>query len=474
MRVLLVEDKADFAEAVERAIRPIPNCELVWVASRDAALKRLAAEFFDLVLLDRQIPSADEVLDDHPDHGWRVFQFMREELPGTPVWFLTATEDADFAADINNSHGRIQDIHGRQLQEQMYQVCWKRRMPDCLRKVREFAEQRGVLDGVAIRTIPADLQLSDLERRTLRLFARRRHGASVDLTSLSGGLSSSRVLRATVRAANDAALLTAVAKVAPLPQIRDEAQRYQEHVTRLAPGGFPQLTEQIEVGAGNFGGLFYGMIGDNVESLFHRIADGRAGIEAIPGDLRRIEQTWYHAKQVRPIQIAQIRRHLIGDASLRQVRPQLDGIEIAGIEARTVNVALCVQHGDMHCANVVFDQRGQAMIIDFGDVGPAFSALDPVTLELSTVFHTQHSMLPDNWPTEAGIGQWLTLEHYTNGCAFAPFVSACRQWALAEAGSQDEIVAMAYAYAMRQLKYPDTNKRYARALIRACIAHFAT
>ena len=37
----------------------------------------------------------------------------------------------------------------------------------------------------------------------------------------------------------------------------------------------------------------------------------------------------------------------------------------------------------------------------------------------------------------------------------------------------DEAVAVAYAYAMRQLKYDDTNKDLARALIRGCIQHFS-
>ena len=262
-------------------------------------------------------------------------------------------------------------------------------------------------------------------------------------------------------------------KVSPLPQIRDEAQRFRTDISRLATGGFPPLTEQIDVGAGNIGGLFYGMVGDRVESLFHWIATNHAGVAAIPADLRQIEQTWYQAKETQAVQIAQIRRRLIGDTALHEVRPQLNGIEIVGIEARVVDAAQCVQHGDLHCANVVFDQRGQAMLIDFEDVGPSFASIDPVTLELSTIFHLEHTTLPAGWPTEDSIGQWVTPEHYTGGCALTPFISACREWALAEAASPDEVVAVAYAYALRQLKYADTDKVLARALIRACIAHFA-
>ena len=113
------------------------------------------------------------------------------------------------------------------------------------------------------------------------------------------------------------------------------------------------------------------------------------------------------------------------------------------------------------------------MLIDFAEAGPSFASIDPVTLELSTIFHSENEALPAGWPTEVSIGQWVTPEPYMDGCAFTPFICACREWALAEAASPDEVVAVAYAYALRQLKYADTDKVLARALIGACIAHFA-
>lgn len=127
MRVLLVEDNAGFASAFERAIQTVPECELVWERSRDSALARLGAEPYDLVVLDRRIPSADGVLDDHQDHGWRVFQFVRGNRSGTSLWFLTGTEDADFATVMNNEYGRNEDILGRDVREQMYRVFWKKK-----------------------------------------------------------------------------------------------------------------------------------------------------------------------------------------------------------------------------------------------------------------------------------------------------------------------------------------------------------
>jgi hypothetical protein len=104
----------------------------------------------------------------------------------------------------------------------------------------------------------------------------------------------------------------------------------------------------------------------------------------------------------------------------------------------------------------VFDNTDRAMLIDFGNAGRSFSTVDPITLELSTAFHIQHARLPAGWPTEFVMNQWPTAIAYTQGCAFGPFIVACRDWANAEASSPEEVCAVAYGYAMRQLKYADT------------------
>jgi CheY-like chemotaxis protein len=471
MRVLLVEDKTDFAESIERATRSMQGVDLVWVASRDSALAALGSETFDLVILDRRIPSADGVLDDHADHGWRVFAHVRDEQAGTPVWFLTGSEDADFAAEINNTCGRQEDIHGLNAPEQMYLVFWKKRLADCVKNLRTFAEQREALERIAIRAASDSPALSADECRTLRIFARRRAGTVIDMKVLGGGLSSARVLKIIVREANEMVRITAVAKVAPLTDIHDEFGRYNTDILRLAPGGFPTLTLRVDAGAGRTGGLFYGMVGSpEVESLFDRLAAGHASVAGLPAAVRQIEQPWYLAKQAATVTVGQIRRAFIGDPQLHAIQAELGGIEISAIETRTVQVARCCQHNDLHCSNVVFDNTDRAMVIDFGDAGLSYAAVDPVTMELSTIFHMQHTRLPPGWPTEAAMSQWPEIDVYTEGCAFRPFIGACREWASGEAASPQEVFAVAYGYALRQLKYADTDKALARALIRTCIA----
>ena len=127
-------------------------------------------------------------------HGWAVFQSIRQRSPGTPVWFLTGTEDPDFAADINNEHGPTADLHSHGTAEQMYRVFWKKRISDCIRDVGRFHQGRTVLEGIAL-THPVELQLNADDCRVLRLYSRRKLGALAVVSSVNGGLSNSRLLK---------------------------------------------------------------------------------------------------------------------------------------------------------------------------------------------------------------------------------------------------------------------------------------
>lgn len=467
MRLLLVEDNADFAAELERALSY--RCAVTWVRSRQSAITAVENDNFDLVILDRRIPSDDDVLDDHQDHGWVVFQHMLSRRPGTPVWFLTGAEDADFATDVNNNYAKREDLFGRMQPEQMYRVFWKKRITDCVREVHAVASKCAELERISVS---GDADLSWPACRILRMFARLYDGVAIAVTPLSGGLSDSRVFKVDVRNASGGSIVIAVAKVASLGAIADEHTRYYNHIVRLSPGGFPQITRALNAGAGDIGGLFYGLVGD-VQSLFERIAQCCADMEDVPRRLQRVEEPWYRAKQLDEMSVGDIRRHLISDTKLFQVRDQLRDIDLTEVEAKRVRVAKCSQHGDLHCANVLFASGGDPMLIDFGDAGPSLAALDPVTLELSTVFHSQHITLDCSWPTPDEMSRWVTVERYIGNCAYGSFIAACRGWAMDVAGSQEELVAIAYAYGLRQLKYYDTDKDLARALITACIDHLS-
>ncbi len=469
MRILLVEDKIDFAEVIEKAIRAIEGCELSWKRSKAGALAALGEEHFDVVILDRRIPTEDDFLDDHQDHGWAVFQAVTEQQPGTSVWFLTGTVDVDFPTEVLNAHGKRGDIHSCGREDALYQVFWKDKMTDCVAAVRGFRGEVQQTEGIHLAQVGAPTNLRAEEVRVLKLFGRRHQGARVEVRVLQGGLSGARVFRVTVLNAAGAVTIMSVARIGSFDDIATERERYRTEIVKLANGAFPPVTAEFSHGAGGFAGIFYQVVGVEVRSLFDELTANPGAAAAAAGRLRQDQATWHGARQVERLRVSAVRRALMGDVALQMHNHHLDGIDVADVENVEIDVARCVQHCDLHCGNVLFDDGGRPMLIDYPDTRGAFASLDPIALELSTIFHKD---APDRagWPTDAQAGRWTDLDAYCRGAAYEPFIRSCRAWAGSVAGSPQEVLAVAYSYALRQLKYEDTDKALVRAIVNACIA----
>ncbi|MBN9505329.1 MAG: response regulator [Altererythrobacter sp.] len=469
MRVLLVEDKVDFAGAIEKAIGGIDGCEVIWKRSKAGALSALEEEPFDVVILDRRIPTEDDFLDDHQDHGWAVFQSIAEHLPGTSVWFLTGTVDTDFPVEMLRDHGRRGDIHCCGREDPVHQVFWKDKMTDCVAAVRAFRADVQQTDQIHVDYVGTPINLRAEELRLLKLFGRTHNGARIEVRPLAGGLSGARVLRVTVYNAAGAPQIMSVAKVGAFGEITVERTKYHAEVVKLAPGSFPQVTAEIGLGAGRYASIFYGVVGADVKSLFDLLVDDPVAGAAVPAQLRADQATWHGARQTEKLRVSTIRRSLIGDVVLQGLGDELAGIDLGPVEAIELDVARCVQHGDLHCANVLFDDVARPMFIDYPEIGRAPASLDPVALELSTIFHRD---APDRggWPSEDRAANWTDIDQFCAGSPYEDYLRACRAWALGIAGSEQEVWAVGYSYALRQLKYVDTDKVLARAIVRGCIA----
>lgn len=470
MRILLVEDNIDFAGDVVRTLSHRGDCDVVWARSRDAAKDRLGDYSFDLLILDRSIPTADDVLDDDVAHGWAIFLEVRERYPGLPVWFLTATEDPDFASEIANEYARQGDIHGQCVNQAVVRVIWKKNLHDVIAGARRFVEQVRLLEAIPVNIVDG-LNLSAYEEKNLRLFSRRHMAASVEISSLGGGLSGARVLRVEARNAAGQTRITSVAKIGRSLAVEDEVRRYNAYVVRLLADGFPQLSALVDVGSGEVCGVYYGLVPGEVHSAFASLTSNPGNAASIPAELRRIQSPWESELRRENVTVGEIRRRLLPDPKLQQINHELQGIDIAGVERVRVDANRCSQHNDLHGENALIYGDRKVMVIDFNDVGDSFAGLDPVTLSLSTIFHKNASSFRKDWPDEAKMGRWCDVDAYTEGCDFSEFIKGCRSWANAVSGSPKTTSALAYAYAIRQLKYADTDKKLARALIRATVSH---
>jgi hypothetical protein len=154
-----------------------------------------------------------------------------------------------------------------------------------------------------------------------------------------------------------------------------------------------------------------------------------------------------------------LRRDFVSDAGLHEA-----GVKIPAERDIEMRVAKTMAHGDLHGFNVLVKDGADPTLIDYGEVGDANAALDPVTLELSSLFHPHMASAFGNWPDPAQAADWADLDAYLDGCPVPEFVRACRDWATEASAEVEELLATAYCYAMRQMKYPDTNKELALAI----------
>jgi len=81
------------------------------------------------------------------------------------------------------------------------------------------------------------------------------------------------------------------------------------------------------------------------------------------------------------------------------------------------------------------------------------------------LFHPNSAGAAGKWPTVDQARSWGDLDRYLVDCPFQEFVSECRRWALRVGAGNRDVAASAYSYLVRQLKYDDTNKDLALALL---------
>jgi len=92
------------------------------------------------------------------------------------------------------------------------------------------------------------------------------------------------------------------------------------------------------------------------------------------------------------------------------------GVPWETIEKRAVTIRWCTQHGDFHPGNVLVGRDYTPTLIDFGRVGRAPASLDPLTLELSLLFHPDFRTFLGNWPTKDSLEHWSNVKQYVADC----------------------------------------------------------
>ena len=452
MKILFVEDHLSFGPSMAQILREISGVAQVDLCrSKTLALEMLGQEFYDLLILDLTIPANEGDLDIAPEHGKAVFYEAIKACPGIPIFILTGSEMDDFIKGLVR-HGEQADLWGSRAKKNTLDYFEKENADRLFAEVEHVAKEVAAVNAITINTRGRQLGLSPGSERCIRVAARRIGAEIAEVVPLGGGLSSARVLRATMRNEADQVVLGTAAKLGSSEEIQLEVVAYDKHAKRLPIGFFPPIADTVDKGACGAAAVFYTLAAGYDRSLFDVLAVDDVAAAAAVGVIRERMGIWVNARAVRKQTIADVRRRILSDKDFAVVVGAY-ALDLADIESKSVQFGECCLHGDLHGTNVLLDQTDQPVLIDFGDVGPGPCCIDPVTLELSAAFHPDGVKGGLSAKISDALPAWPDPDAYYKQHPFPSFAKACREWAYDVCGTDLAVLAAGYAYALRQLKY---------------------
>lgn len=305
------------------------------------------------------------------------------------------------------------------------------------------------------------------------MHARRYGGTAAKVRLLTGGKSDARTLKIETEHPDGTPASRVVAKLHDLNAIEDEERRYELYVASLLDAGtYTNRLETRRAGAQHRGGLFYSVAGRYDASLFDVLRRSPTDAAAIVAEIRSSLTPWHGDPVVEQQRIGDVRRLLVSDARLADLRAEPDCLS-EELEALETHVRSAPAHGDLHGENILVAPDNRSILIDFGRVGPAVNAVDPVTLELSAVLHPDAALDLSDWPTREQAEGWQDRSFYLEGCPVAEFIEACRDWSDAVSRGDRETDAVVYGYALRQLLFDDVDLELAAAYSRGAASRLS-
>ena len=466
MRCLLVEDEAGRIDAI------LPELEkyfgegnVVVAMDRDSAKENIDKQPYDLIVLDQSIPTGAERLNPNVMHGRSVLSYVLEVAPDTPVYFLTGLPMEDEYIDSLIAEGKKCDVWGDRKPISLILRFQKSSPQLLLDAVSKLTETARTTHEIEINTKGKNIQLSDEEKRLMRSFSRLQNGVCVDIELLGDGLSGALVLKADVKDKRGAVRISAASKIGKHKTISDEIGRYERELVRLRPGTHAPIVAGAIARVATSMGAFYRLLDGYEFSLFKVLERSDKDAATCVSTVRQNQNPWTESSTVARMRVDDLVKLVIWEENLPKIHALIDDLNWQAFENREISVNMCTRHGDLHGENVLINSDLAAMMIDYGAVGAFPSAFDAITLELSPFFHPHGLRGKLNWTPEFGAIDWYDREAFCEITTMPNYIAACRDWAHHDGFGDREVLACAYAYVLRQLQFPTTDKDLARAII---------
>jgi CheY-like chemotaxis protein len=463
MKILLVEDEESVGiEFVEELRDRCSTCSVFWARHRDEAVERLEAQSFDLVVCDLRIPPRSGSADLSENYGLEVHARLRAEHPGVPSYFLTGYADAvDLRTQLTLAPSA--DLFGTRELHPLVTLFYKDEFRECVTAIVAMATELERLAQIALVPEGIEAELGETGSQAIRIYASRNQGALVEVARL-GGLSGQAALRATVRDATNQVRARVFAKVGNRARLLRELSAFEQNVPNLLPpGSYPPVVDKVDAGIRDEVCLLFGLAaGFENSDLFAVLAESGEKVVPLLQDVRELLTPWRDLRKFGRVGLEELSPTSISRAAVEEViAPDMFKPEVWMWDFR---MPLSPQHGDLHGENILLSSTGQPMLIDFALARVLPACLDPISLELSLLFHPKSPLKESEWPSRDRADAWLEVDEYVRGCPWPRVVKYLRAWALEDAGEESAFLAVALANVLRQFKYPDTDKEIAASI----------
>lgn len=456
MQILFVEDNSYYADTLVSVINEKFH-GVSWdvIDNSGSAEELLAQNFYDLVILDLCMPSIPSGLEKNVENGQSLFYVAQQLMPGTPIYILTGSDLDRFATGLSR-HGERIRLWGAEQEFPTVLYFRKNETSELINELSDIYREVSSVNSISINKRGRAINFSKGQERALKSFVRSMGGFDGVYYPLSG-LSGSLVGRVEVRDTRLHTIGAFVAKLGTASKIHRENESYARHVRLLPINTFTPLLSGMDKGLKECNAIFYTLAEGYTETLFEVVRrDTKAAVSVIQ-KVRASLERWNTAREVSKVSVGDVRRVKLSDEIFEEIIKQYGIEELRDIESIEVNASVSCIHGDLHGGNILVNQTETPVLIDFGDVGHSYTGLDPITLEMSLIFHPDCIASGVSKEILTFLKHWPLIDGYCHENPYRDIIKYCREWAYDISGDDRSVLAAGYAFAIRQLKYDDIS-----------------